>query len=258
MGYVRASIPVDLVKALAHTCGIEAAVETGTFYGGGSRALRHIFPRVWSIEASEEMYRKTKRKFGRIPGLTFLLGSSPDVLASLADELDEPAVFWLDAHAATTDYGIPDSLHQCPLLEELDVIRKFPGAAASCLLIDDARAFFGPMGGLPITYRPEEWPSFVEIVDKLRQDGNRYVTMLDDVIIAVPSHVRPVVDQWWSDVQESRDGLEAYQYLYRKAEDPNPVVAVRKLVRSLLPSRVKSEYFQFRRRVGEVVRVLRR
>lgn len=257
MGNVRGSIPVDLVETLALDCGIEAAIETGTFYGAGSLALRTVFPRVWSIDASEEMFRKTTRKFGKIPGLTFLNGSSPDILDALASQINEPAVFWLDAHAASDVYALSESLHQCPLMEELEALRKFPCIATSCLLIDDARAFFGPMVGLPIEYRPEEWPPFVDIVDKLREDVDRYVTVLDDIIIAVPVAVKPVIDQWWSDVLRSRDGLEAFHYLYLRAEDPTPGQAVRKLMRSLLPRLVKFEYFRWKRRLVEGLRVVR-
>ncbi|MEX1007277.1 MAG: hypothetical protein WD271_05470 [Acidimicrobiia bacterium] len=58
------------------------------------------------------------------------------------------------------------------------------------MLIDDARGFLGP---LP-QHRAADWPSLVDIVELLRSDDSRYITILDDVILAIPNKLRQVVD----------------------------------------------------------------
>ena len=62
------------------------------------------------------------------------------------------------------------------------------------------------------------WPTFVELVDALGRD--RYVTALDDVVIAVPRDLRPVVDDWWRGKLEARDGQEAHAFLIGRLMDP--------------------------------------
>ena len=62
-------------------------------------------------------------------------GNSPDVLRSLAATIDEPVLFYLDAHwsGGVTAHGEVE----VPLLEELEIIRKRPHG--DFIIIDDAR-----------------------------------------------------------------------------------------------------------------------
>ena len=69
-----------------------------------------------------------------------------------------------------------------------------------------------------LQHRPEDWPTFLEVADALGRD--RYVTVLDDVVIGVPTELRPVVDDWWRGKLLERDGLEAHPYLIGKLMDP--------------------------------------
>lgn len=251
MGSVYPSVPVDLARRFARVGKITVAVETGTFHASGTLALHGIVPRVLSIEVSERLHRRAVKRYGDRAGLTFVLGSSPDVLPALIDPLDGPVLFWLDAHGGMLAGGRhADELHdppgaegQCPLIAELEAIRQFPWADRSCILIDDARAFFGPLPH----HRPQDWPPFVNVLDLLRTDSERYVTALDDVIIAVPQDQRPTVDQRWLELTASRNNLEAHAYLYDQALNPTPGVAARRLVKSVVPRRVRDAYY--RRRV---------
>lgn len=251
MGSVYPSVPVDLARRLVRVGNITVAVETGTFHASGTHTLHGIVPRVFSVEVSEKLHRRAVKRYGDRAGLTFVLGSSPDVLPALVDPLDEPVLFWLDAHGgmlaggrdADELYDPPGAEGQCPLIAELEAIRHFRWADRSCILIDDARAFLGPLPH----HRRQDWPPFVEVLDLLRADSDRYVTVLDDVIIAVPQNQRPTVDQWWLELAASRNNLEAHAYLYDQALNPTPGVAAKRLVKSVVPRRVQNAYY--RRRV---------
>ena len=60
-------------------------------------------------------------------------------------------------------------------------------AAESVILIDDARLFFAPPDP---PHKREQWPTFMDIADQVRQRHQRYVTALEDVIVAVPLHAQ--------------------------------------------------------------------
>lgn len=244
MGGVRFSCPSDLVQALAAASGIDAAVETGTFRAEGTLALRNAVSCVWTVELSYEHYQRAAARYGGRPGITFLHGSSQDVLPELTKLIDEPLIFWLDAHGGMVD-PIWDEVFdpsggdtQCPLIAELEAIREFSHAAASCILIDDARAFLGPLPA----HRAGDWPSLVEIVDLLRADCDRYITILDDVVISVPRGLREVVDRWWLDQVRDREGRDGYEQNLWEAYNPTPRVAARRLVKSLTPMAVRRLY----------------
>jgi len=248
VGGVRFSCPVDLVRALATAGGIDVAIETGTFRAEGTLALREAVNRVWSVELSDELHRRAVARHGGRDGITFLQGSSDKVLPELVTTLDEPVIFWLDAHGGMVDmrtnevFNPADEATQCPLVAELQAVRTFPHAASSCILIDDARAFSGPLPG----HRPEDWPGLLEILDLIRLDPEPYVTILDDVIISVPAALRPVVDRWWFGQIEARDGRDGHQQNLWEAYNPTPGVAVRRLVKSLTPTPVRQLYDRYK------------
>jgi len=248
VGGVRFSCPVDLVRSLAAAGGIDAAVETGTFRAEGTVALREAVPRVWSIELSEDRHRRAEVRHGQREGITFLQGSSGVVLPELLSTLDEPVLFWLDAHGGMVDllsnqvYNPADTGSQCPLVAELRAVRRYPHAARSCVLIDDARAFLGPLRGR----RAGDWPALLEVLDLVRHDTDPYVTILDDVIISVPSDLRTVVDQWWLDQADQREGRDGHEQNLWDAYNPSPKVAVRRLVKSVTPVAVRRVYDRYR------------
>jgi hypothetical protein len=247
MGIVRFSLPQELLSNLAAASGIDAAVETGTYLANGTLALREVVSRVWTIELSEELHGRAVSRHGRRAGITFLHGSSADVLPRLLSELDHPVLFWLDAHGGMVDVpsgtvvGMGDA-PQCPLMAELEAIRRFPYATASCVLIDDARAFLGP---LP-QYRPSEWPSLLQIIDLLREGCDRHITILDDVIIVVPMALKEAVDTWWLGQVRDREGRDGYLQTLWEAYNPTPVVALRRLVKSLAPHPLRRAYHRHR------------
>lgn len=215
MGSVTFSIPFDLATALIDAAGLRYAVETGTYLGGSALVLADVLDHVWSVELKPEILSQAKDRTAHKPNISLYEGYSPELLPIMLKEVPGPALYWLDGHGGT--FGADDTpahIRECPVLEEIAAIDEHPHAADSVLLIDDARAFFGPM----LQHRPEDWPTFVQVADAL--GPARHVTVLDDVIIAVPLALRPVVDAWWVGKLRARDGLEAHPYLIKKLMDP--------------------------------------
>jgi hypothetical protein len=178
--------------------------------------------------------------------LQFLLGSSVEVLPKVLADLDEPALFWLDGHwtagASAGPTAGEDS--QCPVLEELQTVDAYPFAERSCILVDDARLFLGPP---PPPYRREDFPPFLRILDLLRERFDRYVTVLDDVIIAGPQELQAVVEEYWLGVLARHE--DQYTRL-AEALNPRAGVAASRLARAVLPPSWRKAIGAVRARAG--------
>lgn len=231
MGSVTFSIPFDLATALLDATGLRFAVETGTYLGGTAGQLARVVDRVWSVELLPEVLAQARERLVSFDNITLVEGYSPEVLPGILAEVPGPALFWLDGHGGT--FGgddVPAHVRECPVLEEVAAIDAWPHGADSVVLIDDARAFFGRL----LHHRPD-WPTFVEVADALGRD--RYVTVLDDVVIAVPARHRPVVEAWWEGKLRERDGLEAHPYLIAKLMDPQWVEEFKATMGETTPDR---------------------
>jgi hypothetical protein len=205
MGEVYFGIPVPLARALIEGLGLRDAVETGTHLGDTAAALSEMVEHVWTVELAHDYLERARARHADRPQITFLEGSSPVVLDGLAPSLGRPTLFWLDAHWCEADTAGYEA--QCPVIAEIEAIDRAPGAGQSVILIDDARFFLGCPWP---TYRRSDWPSFIEVVDRLRARHPRYVTTLLDVIIAGPPEAREVVERFWqarvfSELQQNRE-----------------------------------------------------
>lgn len=133
-------------------------VETGTFAGGMIDAVARRFDRVFSIELDPTWHARAVERFRSLPQVTLLLGDSGERLADVLRQLDEPALFWLDAHYSgpITARGAIDS----PIVKELEAIRAHP-TRGHVVLIDDMRYFNGGDGYLHL----EELVQWIRSVD---------------------------------------------------------------------------------------------
>ena len=126
-------------------------VETGTYHGATIAACLGHFDRIYSIELDETLYEAARARFAGEPSVTVIQGDSSTELARLAALVDDPALFWLDAHYS---YGeTAKGPHDPPLPWELQAILE--RGEPDVILIDDARH----MGVLP------DYPS----IDEIRQ-----------------------------------------------------------------------------------------
>jgi hypothetical protein len=122
-------------------------IETGTFLGDTSAALLPVSSKVFSIELSEQLAARARKRFAKEPRISIIHGDSGERLADIVKDLNEPALFWLDGHYSSSfDYN-GEYFHtakgklETPILAELDVVMasNFP----HIILIDDARCFNG-------------------------------------------------------------------------------------------------------------------
>ena len=133
-----------VVKEYAKRFSLETLVETGTYLGFMVRSTMDTFQRIYSIELEENLYRRAAKKFSKYNHVTILQGDSGEVLSKLLESLNEPCLFWLDAHhssGATFKTGKGKVL--TPILAELKHILSHPKAQGHVILIDDAREFTG-------------------------------------------------------------------------------------------------------------------
>lgn len=177
-------VPEELVTLLQKKYNIRQFIETGTFYGGTAVWASEFFETVFTIEFSSELYEKISTKYQDIKNIQFLFGDSRVQLNRLINKLDKRAIFWLDAHwSGGETYGEED---QCPLIEEINIINC--SSIDHFILIDDARLFTSPPQP---PHHLENWPSISQVIDTLRSKfSDKYIVIIEDVIIAVPSEAK--------------------------------------------------------------------
>lgn len=131
---------VETIMHYARLFGTKTFVETGTFHGYTTYRLKDLFTKLYTIELDQYLHAKAKRAFARFPQVQPLQGDSGEVISRVLAELNEPALFWLDAHysAGETARGSLDT----PIVEEM---RRILGHRVKdhVILIDDRREFNG-------------------------------------------------------------------------------------------------------------------
>jgi hypothetical protein len=113
-------------------------VETGTYLGHGITEALGNFDEIHSIELVERYAKEAVQKFRAHPEVTIHWGDSTEKLKELSAQLNEPVLFYLDAHysGGSTAYGKPE--HKgCPILSELAVLGR--RAEKDVVIIDDIR-----------------------------------------------------------------------------------------------------------------------
>ena len=146
------SFNLDLLKRYMKGAykDISTIVETGTCQGVGTEAMARVFDRVYTIELDESLHLRAQERLASMgfENITYLQGDSAERLRELVGELEEPAVFFLDAHwsgDASVDWDSsawkgfrfdtahtgggqePSGPQQVPLDREFDIIaRHFP------------------------------------------------------------------------------------------------------------------------------------
>lgn len=190
MGYVSFSLPKEIVLEFKKAGGYRNFIETGTFQGGSSFWAAAHFDQVYTIEIDPAISRQTASKPDCPANIEFLVGNSKDVLPQLVQRVTEPSVFWLDGHWCNKSEVGKDM--ECPILDEIKALKTF---GDSVILIDDARAFLGP---LPPPHDQSQWPRidtlFLLLKDQFPQN---FVTIADDVIYCIPPTLIPVFDAHW-------------------------------------------------------------
>lgn len=186
--------PQELMLNLSTEFHIKYFTETGTYYGGTAIWASQLFEKVSTIENSKEIYEITKNKYQGIDNVEFLLGDSRNLLEKVVDSLTEPGIFWLDAHwSGGLTYGNDD---QCPLVEEIEIINR--SSLDHFIFIDDARLF---LSSPQPPHNIDQWPTISDLVFALKSTfSNKFIVIIEDVIIAVPEYAKQVVRAYCQDV----------------------------------------------------------
>jgi hypothetical protein len=186
-GPAPSSIKQRMVSDYARTFAVRVFIETGTFFGDMIEAVRREFTEVHSVELDAKLHHRARRRFAGVPNVHLHRGDSGRVLSALVERLEEPALFWLDAHwsAGVTAHGETAT----PIRQELAAILDHP-IDRHIVLIDDARLF-----GVA-----RDYPTLAELraaVSRRRESWD--VRVADDVIHVARrdrllpwSHVPPV------------------------------------------------------------------
>jgi predicted O-methyltransferase YrrM len=195
MGDVYWGLHAPLAALIARR-SIRVAVETGTFYGIGALQLATLFEQVISIESNERLHAFCSSVYPQTR-IRFIKGDSAHVLKAVAHELEEAALFFLDAHWFPNPQVAAAIGPQCPLLAELSALKAANVVRqGSVIMIDDADMF---LGSLPSQFKVDEFPSISEILNILQSEIHaEFVDVLDDVIVAGPSWLNDVIVEYKS------------------------------------------------------------
>lgn len=115
-------------------------VETGTYMGETVKlALDFGYEMVHTVELNDELYEKAVKMFEGNPKVKVWHGDSIDCLVDIIKEIgDQPATFWLDAHASGHLEGGKSG--GTPVVDEIWLIRSSP-CKEHTIFIDDRRLF---------------------------------------------------------------------------------------------------------------------
>lgn len=168
------SIKQQVIQHYQKLSRYNVLVETGTYKGDMILAQKDHFRKIYSIELSETLFEKAKKRFRHSPHITLLQGNSGDIIGNVLHELKEPAIFWLDGHYSG---GITAKIEKySPINEELQVIMT-NNTLQHIVLIDDARGFVGEHG----------YPTLDELKDQVIKNFPGYHFVVDeDIIRLVP------------------------------------------------------------------------
>lgn len=132
-------------------------VETGTAVGNTSIWASNFFDSVITVEYMEDLYRSCIERFWNINNIKLIHGDSSQWIDLIVHNVNEDAVWFLDAHNVNREDGLkPPS--ETPVVDEIVAI--FKAAYNHIVIIDDLR-LFGSEAGYPY-------------LNEVRDLGNRY------------------------------------------------------------------------------------
>lgn len=130
------SVKREVLRKYAQRHSLHTLIETGTYKADTVCALRHVFDTIHSVEIDPALHRAAVRRCRSQANAHIHLGDSAKVIATLVADLDEPGLFWLDAHYSGAGTGGEGDQ---PILDE--VREAIEAEEAHVLLIDDVREF---------------------------------------------------------------------------------------------------------------------
>jgi hypothetical protein len=129
-----------VVKDYAKKYALKILIETGTYLGKMIKSTLRSFTEIYSNELDPIFYERAKRKFAKYNHIHIILGDSGEKLKEILEPIQEPVLYWLDAHyfGGITGRGI----EYTPIIREIRQILEHKNLN-DIILIDDARLFDG-------------------------------------------------------------------------------------------------------------------
>jgi hypothetical protein len=158
------------VREYAMKYNLHTLIETGTYLGEMIEATKDCFTKIVSIELAQKLYERAITKFRESSHIQLYLGDSAKVLPEILSGINEPCLFWLDAHYSGGITTKGDRV--TPIMEELNIIlgRK---QQDDILLIDDARGFTGS----------NDYPTVDEVICLVKKYDSVYlIENINDII----------------------------------------------------------------------------
>ncbi len=129
-----------ILNEYAENFKLHTLIETGTFMGEMIDAVLPVFSKIISIEVDQFLAERAQKKFSAYPQVTIIQGDSGKALPAVIADIQEPCLFWLDAHYSGGVTGRSDL--ETPIMNELNILLD-DRQPAHVILIDDAREFTG-------------------------------------------------------------------------------------------------------------------
>ena len=119
---------------------IDQLVETGTYHGEMIDAVKCDYNKIYTIELDHSLFEMAEKRFSSNNHITVLHGDSASILPKIMQQIEQPCLFWLDAHysGGVTTKGDTNT----PVMKELEIILSH-NEFNNVILIDDARDFTG-------------------------------------------------------------------------------------------------------------------
>jgi len=217
MGNIYWGPPPGLVKLLQEQLSLSTFIETGTYKAETACWASACFHQVITVELSATLVQEARDLTANIANIQVIEGESGYELEQLVPNLKTPALFWLDAHwcgappPGVVFPGVVGSQARCPLIRELRAINR--SSSRHAIVIDDAHEFLCPSN---IGVRYSEWPTLSDVVGVINELPGRYVVVVEDCIVAVPSSCRAALEsyclRWYQAWKQLRDaGAKALQ-----------------------------------------------
>jgi hypothetical protein len=161
---------IEILHSFSRFCGCKVFVETGTYLGKTVGAMADVFDVCYSIELSRELVDAAQVRLAEKPNVQLICGDSGVKLREILASINEPSLFWLDAHYSQ---GVTArSIRDTPIGSELDAIFSHH-IKDHIVLVDDARCFLGLRG----------YPSIRELQRYVKKQAPYYTfTVFSDII----------------------------------------------------------------------------
>jgi len=166
---------------------LENFVELGAGYGHTSAIACDHFHRVWSVEIIPEVFHAQVAELKKNPKATRLCGPTTDPLKTICRAAVGPTLWYLDSHWPGMG---PQVGPECPLLEELTILKHARDLTRDVLMVDNYGMFERPPRP---PHNVDEWPNTDQILSQLRGTG-LVVQVVADVLVATPAPLFQILE----------------------------------------------------------------